>query len=439
MAQLVLQPDGSAGVDTHLYAVAPDVNFATEIILRAGYDKFAKEAGGPIRPLLRYGLSGLPAGSTINSTTLTFYPGDGVLPGGSTFNLYRITQEAWTEAGATWNKYDGTNNWTTAGGDYTVTDGDSDTIAGPSEQLVFAALKNLTDDAIANRGSLLHLILIGPETGEVDNYYDAKSSDDATSSTRPKLVIDYTVLPGLVVIDQGDGTGATATISASESGATNVVFVQNFSGDLGAGVWQNAGTRVGDGNIVLGLATGHYFGYVASTSAGVTLVSSVVYFVVTDGLESLHSRCLTAAQARIQSLSLSGLDSDNVVIRKVPVDRNLAGSGGVGLPAIVLSPRRAEMPPDAGTNGLDDVRYDVLVAIFDRDNQEPTLELNLDRHLLWREQIARAFRNQRLIGVSQIINAEVEPAEGLLEDAWKHELMVSALLVRFTSREPRGF
>jgi hypothetical protein len=168
------------------------------------------------------------------------------------------------------------------------------------------------------------------------------------------------------------------------------------------------------------------------------VTSSVTYFVVTDGLEALHARCLAAVQARIVALALSGVPSDQVVIRKLPAGRRLVGSDGIGLPAIVISPRRAAMPPTSGTNGTDDVDYDVLVSILDRDNQEPSLEANMDRHLLWREQIARAFRNQRLIGVETVINAAVEPAEGLLEEAWKHELMASALLLRFTSRETRG-
>src|SRR5262249_27966541 len=154
-----------------------------------------------------------------------------------------------------------------------------------------------------------------------------------------------------------------------------------------------------------------------------------VYFAVTDGLESLHLRCLAAAQARIRALALDGLASDRVVIMKVPLERPLVGADGLGLPAIVLSPRHEASPASEGTNAQDDVRHDVLVAIFDRDNQEPTLAANLDRHLLWRQQIARAFRNQRLSGVPEVINATVEPAEGLLEEAWKKGLMVSALLV----------
>ncbi len=283
--------------------------------------------------------------------------------------------------------------------------------------------------------------MIGPEIGTIDNYFGCTSSDHPTAATRPKLVIDYTPLtaPTPQLVDHGDNTGATATLSGSVPAATNVVWVQPFSGDVGIGTWQNAGTTVGDGQIELELPAGHYFAYVESSLPAASAVSSVVYFAVTDGQESLHVRCLAAAQARIRSLALSGLASENVVVRKVPVDRKLGAADGVGLPAVVLTPRRTAMPPTDGTNGFDDVRYDVLVTIFDRDNQEPTLQQNMDRHLLWREQIARAFRNQRLGGVAEVINAEVEPAEGLLDDAWKHELMVSAVLLRFISRETRGF
>jgi hypothetical protein len=159
--------------------------------------------------------------------------------------------------------------------------------------------------------------------------------------------------------------------------------------------------------------------------------------VVTDGLESIHTRCLAAAQARIRLLALDEMDAQRVVIEKLPVARNLPG--GVGLPAIVLSPQRAAMPVTAGTNSSDDVSYHVLVTILDRDNQEPTLAAHLERHFRWRQQIARAFRNQRLPGVPEVINAEVEPADGPHEEAWKREWMATSMLIRFISREQRGF
>jgi len=243
--------------------------------------------------------------------------------------------------------------------------------------------------------------------------------------------------PRLAVADHADHTGATATIDGAALASDNVVFVRDFSGEFGTDAWNAAGSVLGNGTVVLNLAVGHYFAYVLSSLGGSTAISNVVYFAVTDGLESIHTRCLTAVQARIRSLALAGLANSAVVIEKLPVTRNLAGS--IGLPAVLLSPRRAAMPPAAGTNSLDDVHYDVLVTILDRDNQEPTMQANLDRHLLWRQQIARAFRNQRLGGVSEVINAEVEPAEGIVDEAWKRELMASAVLLRFTSRESRGF
>jgi hypothetical protein len=439
MAQLVIQPDGAAGVDTHLLSLVPGANFAVDTVLRAGTDNWGKGGVSRCRPLLRFDLTAIPANATIESAALTMYHANSTLPAGGTFYLYRVTQTAWTEFGATWDTFDGLEEWQTAGGDFTATDGDSSVVPDSSSDLIFSMLKPLVDDALALRLGQLHAIIIGPETGSVDNYFEGKSSDHADAGARPRLVVNYTPPPQLAIVDHGDNTGATAAIGQTAGSATNVVYVQGFSGDPGSGAWQSAGARVGDGELVLQLPTGHYFAYVASSDGAKKTASSVNYFVVTDGLESLHTRCLAAAQARIRSLALAGLDNERVLVRKVPLDRHLAGSGGIGLPAIVLSPRRAAMPPTAGTNGLDDVHYDVLVAIFDRDNQESSLALNLERHMQWRELIARAFRNQRLSGVPQIINAEVESAEGLIEEAWKHELMVSALLVRFTSREPRGF
>lgn len=66
----------------------------------------------------------------------------------------------------------------------------------------------------------------------------------------------------LTIVDQADGTGATATIAGS-GGLAMTVYTQTFSGDLGAGVWTVSGTRTGDGDVDLSLAAGHYFAYAA--------------------------------------------------------------------------------------------------------------------------------------------------------------------------------
>ena len=153
---------------------------------------------------------------------------------------------------------------------------------------------------------------------------------------------------------------------------------------------------------------------------------------------SISYQCLLAAQEVIQGLGLDGVSSENVVVRKLPLDRALGADQPTTLPAILLSPQRETMDPHAGLTGLDDVVYGVLVTMVDADNQEPTLALNLDRYTLWREQIARAFRSQRLAAVPQVINTYIEPADPIVPEAWQNNLFAGALALRFVSREPRG-
>ncbi len=162
--------------------------------------------------------------------------------------------------------------------------------------------------------------------------------------------------------------------------------------------------------------------------------------VFSDGAvtQSVSYRCLLAAQAVIQSLSLPGVASDSVVIRKAPLDRGLGAGQFTQFPVVLLTPERETMNPTAGVVGLDDVVYSVLVTVIDIDNQEPTLAANLDTQSLRREMIARAFRNQRLAGAPEIINASVEPAEPLIVAAWQDNLYAAALVLRFVSREPRA-
>jgi len=172
-------------------------------------------------------------------------------------------------------------------------------------------------------------------------------------------------------------------------------------------------------------------GTLDAPSAGATFGDGVV-------TQSVSYRCLLAAQAVIQSLGLANVDAANVVVRKLPLDRGLGAGLPIQFPAVLLTPERETMDPTAGVAGLDDVVYGVRVTVVDVDNQESTLLANLDKYSLWREQIARAFRNQRLSGVPEVINAHVDPADPILPDAWQDNLYAAGLLLRFVSREPRS-
>ena len=90
------------------------------------YEKVGWSTTVARRTLQQFDVSGLPAGSQVLNAALKLYlpttvPGTSVPGETSTtqasVGVYSATR-AWTSS-ATWNKYNGTNSWTTAGGDFT--------------------------------------------------------------------------------------------------------------------------------------------------------------------------------------------------------------------------------------------------------------------------------------------------------------------------------
>ncbi len=115
----VLDPTTSiaASTDTYMLNYSADSNYGTSEELRL--------TSASRRSLLKPDLSSIPAGATINSANLTL-TWIRVAAASGNLGVYRILAKPWTEAGATWNKYDGSNAWATAGclgegTDYTTT------------------------------------------------------------------------------------------------------------------------------------------------------------------------------------------------------------------------------------------------------------------------------------------------------------------------------
>jgi hypothetical protein len=247
-----------------------------------------------------------------------------------------------------------------------------------------------------------------------------------------------TPAPSLAVTDNGDGTGAVATIADSDDAATNTVWIGTWGGESGTVEWSAEGSRTGDGTVDLDLEPGHYWAYVASELSGAESVSELVYFAVTDGVGSVHYRALLAAQARIQSLSLEGISSAHIIVRKLATDKDIGSGLAVEYPAIVLAQLGIEnQPPGGGTNLRDDVEYPVLIAILAADNRD--LVANQGRYLKWREQINRAFRNQRLTGVPEVYTVRVQPGPIVSPSSFWQNIYHSSIVLRCVSRESRGF
>lgn len=242
------------------------------------------------------------------------------------------------------------------------------------------------------------------------------------------------------IVDNGDGSGATITVSDSDPAAVNSFYVSSFSGEIGSSnSWVLVDSRVGDGDIDSDIDVGYYFGILTSTTDDVTVVSRVIYFKVSNGDESVHYACLLAAQSRVKLLNLADVDADNVVVKKLPIDRIIKRKDNpLPLPCVLLTPMRQTMDPKEGVTSKDDVVYPVLCSVIAADNQEPTLEANLSRQMLWIQQIARAFRNQRLPGVASVVITSVNPMDVVAPPLWNQNVMASGLILNFRSREPRG-
>lgn len=105
----------------------------------------------------------------------------------------------WTEDGVTWMKYDGVNNWGTAGGntDGAVTgDEEFPTLTG---WYAFDVLNNVRD-AVTNRSSIFDAVQ-KPTTydTQTSNNVIYCSKDYADSRFRPWLGIEYTVAGGALI------------------------------------------------------------------------------------------------------------------------------------------------------------------------------------------------------------------------------------------------
>jgi hypothetical protein len=203
MTTLTIQPDPTAGLDTFIKKDDANSNNGTSTALWIG----SVSTTGVYRTLIKFSLTGIPSGAMITSASLMLYMNEAHSNVSNTCKVYR-QKRAWTEAGATWNKYDGENSWGTAGGfgeaDCEQTEiGSAAYTSGEAAgwktmALTAAKIQEMIDGTFTNNGFLLKMVT------EDSSYYSHRSSDYTTdTSLRPKLVIEY-VLGGQVFLWESD-------------------------------------------------------------------------------------------------------------------------------------------------------------------------------------------------------------------------------------------
>jgi hypothetical protein len=114
--------------------------------------------------------------------------------GTRTLNIHQITQTSWTESGVTWNKYDGTNNWATAGGDFsgTVIDTFSSSTTGWHNWTIQGT--GADNPLSLSFGDSVHLLVkdSAEDSGSGDRWKNFDTKEDSTPGDRPYLEITYT-------------------------------------------------------------------------------------------------------------------------------------------------------------------------------------------------------------------------------------------------------
>lgn len=240
--------------------------------------------------------------------------------------------------------------------------------------------------------------------------------------------------------DKGEGTGITVTVT----GIPPLHAVAVWSSVVGSDYSIAEPGDVPDlafivnGTQDLSLPNGVYVlsALMLDTSTDQTTVLTPIWIMVTDGTESVETRIMQAIQTRIQSLTLPGLDGDNVVIRKFPLTRDRQDEP-FKYPGVLICPHTETFSPAAGGNNTEDIGYATLVTMAHADNQTSMID-GLEACLYWRERVFKAFVNQRLPGVPEVITQSVEPTQILVPDAWGKNILCSALVIRSRARIARG-
>ncbi|WP_437578564.1 DNRLRE domain-containing protein [Sorangium sp. So ce887] len=201
--------------------------------------------------LLRWSLSGIPAGSTVQSASITLLVTDG---SSNTYNLYEV-KRSWSESQVTWNNATSSTAWATAGAMGSTDRGSLvGSVTGGTGQRTITlnaagvALVQAWVDGTSNHG-----IVVASSSNT--NGIDFASSEHATAAQRPKLTITYggssgsggggggSTDPGLLVAfigDQGNNGNADDVLNLiKDEGAAATIHNGDFDYADNPTAWEN--------------------------------------------------------------------------------------------------------------------------------------------------------------------------------------------------------
>lgn len=231
--------------------------------------------------------------------------------------------------------------------------------------------------------------------------------------------------------DNRDAATVNVTVAGSAGGTVSLYAQPVDLLNSGDDTWQLVGTRTGDGLSVISIAAiiGNCSFWIYAIDAG-TLSAPVLSSCT--GTLAIATRCRQSVIAVLKSLNLPELAE--IYERVHPSLSNLS------VPCIILSPNGYAEAEKMVLNNRDDIIYPIVLAMihhhkFDDNEPMPFVEL-------WRQAIYDAFRHQRLPGVAESIQVQVEPLvivkplEQAELEGYHH--WVTGLVLRCYCRQKRG-
>jgi hypothetical protein len=173
--------------DAYIQGGNPTTNTGSSTVLRVGNNAGSINEN---RTLFHFDLTVIPDGATLTLASLILRQSTNA--GAPAAKVYRLTQTAWTENGCTYNRYDGVNNWITAGGDFDLTTPAPVDWSVDANDVKSINVLGHAQDAYANRSKQLHMLLkITNETAAIE--YGQYVSRDYTviPSYQPQLSVSY--------------------------------------------------------------------------------------------------------------------------------------------------------------------------------------------------------------------------------------------------------
>jgi fibronectin-binding autotransporter adhesin len=209
------------------------------------------------RSLIQFDFATLPVGASVTQATLTLTASSNVYggnPNAETMSVYRLTQ-AWTEGGATWNRFDGASTWVAAGGDYAGTAYASSSANPSSGQVITWDLTTLANEWHTGTQVNNGLMIINSGT---TNGFHFVSRENSNVGGRPYLLATVST-PSTAPSGSWTWNGGAGPSSAVD-GSGSWTASNNF--------WNGSAQTWADGNdAIFGAGTG---------SAGTVTISGTV-------------------------------------------------------------------------------------------------------------------------------------------------------------------